>query len=163
MQAHPNIMQAQPDLSSGIEDMESLFNAAASAFQGERSFAYPIGGKIATWTYTLSPDASTLLSVRALASDLQKLKTPPPPWLPYWGEGLTSEVASGIAWCQKAKVCMGGKELSQLDLLRMARVAGPVFVMLAEDIRIAMLGVLGAAEAEVIEEAGEDLPPMSGG
>jgi hypothetical protein len=149
-------MAPEEPLSAGIADMESLFNEAAAAFQGERTFSYPIGGKLATWTYTISPDASALLSVRALASDLQKIKTPPPVWLPYWGAGLSMEVASGIAWCQKAKVRMGDKELSQLDLLRMARVAGPVFVMMSEEIRIAMLGVLGKAEAEVVEEAGED-------
>jgi len=151
--------------SLGITDLESLLSASASAFAGERTFHHAVNGREVSITYTLDPDASTLVSVREIAQGLLKLDTPPSAWMPYWGKGVSADVAMRIAWAQHCNATIKGadKPLGTLDLLRLARLAGMLFVLLTDQIATDSTGVLAQAEAEVIEALGEDSPPMMEG
>jgi hypothetical protein len=149
-----------PDL--GIVDMESLLAEAASAFSGEREFVYYIHEKPVIFTYTLKPDSSLFLGVRQKAQDLLKL-TPPPAWKPVWPEGgMTADIATRMAWGIITGVGFkGGAKLGEMGLLKLQKQAGPLFVLLTEDISVSATGIMRSAEAEVIEDLGEDSPPTT--
>jgi hypothetical protein len=161
--ADTTLTASSPSL--GITDLESLLNEAASVYTGEREFVGAIGGHEVRFVYILDSDASTLVSVRGIAQDLLKLTTPPPSWLPFWGKGLTADVAMRIAWAQHCKLAFRGAEkpLGTLDLLKFSRKAGLLFVLLTDQIATDSTGVLARAESEVIEALGEDLPPTMEG
>ncbi len=149
-----------PDM--GIMDIESLLAEAASAFSGEREYVYYVNEKPVVFTYTLKSDASLLLGVRQKAQDLMKMTSPPlPSWASVWPEGgMTADLATRLAWANQTKVRFkGGEELGDLGMLRLQKQAGPLFVLLTEEISVAATGILRGAEAEVIEDLGEDSPP----
>lgn len=151
--------------SLGITDLESLLNEAAAVYTGEREFVGAIGGHEVRFVYTLDSDASTLVAVRGIAQDLMKLTTPPPAWLPFWGKGITADVAMRIAWAQHTRCAFKGAEkpMGTLELLKFSRKAGLLFVLLTDQIATDSTGVLARAESEVIEALGEDLPPTMEG
>lgn len=148
----------EPDL--GITDLESLFANAVEAFSGEREFLYILNGRTVRFTYTLSPDAALLIGVRERAAELARIKPEaiPPAWKPFVGKGISSDLATRIAWGFSAQVKLGGKPMSQLDLFKLSSQVGTLFVLLTEDIALAATGAMHRAEAEVIETLGEDLP-----
>lgn len=149
--------------SLGITDLESLLALSTAAFAGERTFVHAVNGQEVAFTYTLDPDASTLVAVRAIAQDLIKLEVPPASWKPFWGKGISADVAMRIAWAQHCKAAIKGAEkpLGTLDLLRLSRLAGMLFVLLTDQIATDSTGVLKVAESEVVEKLGEDSPPTT--
>lgn len=153
-----------PDL--GIVNIESLLAEATTAFAGEREFVYYIHEKPVVFTYTLKPDSSLFLGVRQKAQDLMKMTAPPlPTWAAVWPEnGMTADLATRLAWGTLTEVRFkGGEKLGDLGLLKLQKSAGPLFVLMTEEISVAATGIMRGAEAEVIETLGEDLPPTISG
>lgn len=146
--------------------LEELLAAASSAFAGERVFIYLLDGREFRFTYCLDASSEMLLGVRRKAAELAKL-TPsamPPAWRPFAGEeGIGADIATRVAWAQQAKCALKGAPLSTLDLLRLSHVAGPLFVLLTEEVAVAASGALSYVETEAIEALGEDSPPTISG
>lgn len=154
-------MDATKDPNLGIVDIESLLAEAGAAFAGERESVHYVHGKLVVFTYTLRPDSSLFLSVRQKAQDLAKMTTPPPSWAPYWPQnGLGADIATRMAWASLTEVRFkDGEKIGDLGMLKLQKAAGPLFVLLTEEIATAALGIMGTVEAEVITDLGEDSPP----
>lgn len=152
-----------PDL--GITDLESLLANAVEALSGEREFHYILNGRSVSFSYTVSPDSSMLIGVRERAAELARIKPEamPPAWKPFVGSGISSDIATRIAWAEKAQVKLGGKPMSQLDLFKLSSQVGTLFVLLTEDIAVAATGAMHRGEVEVIETLGEGSPATSSG
>jgi hypothetical protein len=148
----------EPDL--GITDLESLLANAMEALSGEREFHYILNGRAVSFTYTVSPDAALLIGVRERAAELARLKPEamPPTWKPFVSGGISSDLATRIAWAEKAQVKLAGKPMSQLDLFKLSSQVGTLFVLLTEEIAMAATGALYRGEVEVVEKLGEGSP-----
>ena len=150
--------------------VSDLLDSAAKAASGVQEFSIAVGSEARAVRIEINPDADSILRIRAKASDyaFKAGGDFPPAWAQWVGAEISTNIATRIAYAEGCKVAIYPREggeperITALDLLKMARRAGGIFMVLTDEILGRVNGLNLSMEVEVVTKLGEDLPQTTG-
>lgn len=154
---------------------QAFLAAAAKSASGKQRFWIAAGAPVLV-EITIDPNADSIPKIREKAAHFASLKAKglPGKWPGLVGNGVSPYIASGMAYALACAVTVyrqgvvwdtekdkdaepvGDKEqLSDLDLLELARNSGGIFDVLTREIQGRVNGLNSDVEAEAVEAMGE--------